>query len=512
MARREKDSETRNVGMRIRMRFTLLMSGSLAVVMAIAGYFLWRGSTTLAHNVQESTITAAALVTAQAAEVENEEYTLQARIAALKGVERMLGSEDVKLAEVRTDLIGQISRLEVQRGELGSFWKQEGSDAAKLEGGKVLRAPISFGKDGLNGMIYRVDKLDKRPYHLLVPAAAAPPDKALLGLIIGSVITVILVGAAVSVFVAGQVSGPLEEIVDDIRHISTGDLNHRTRSQGAGEIKLLARSIDRMTRNLAEAQENELALSIQSRELEVAAEVREALLPQTTPELEGYTFGAAHLGSNALWGDFHDFLEVGEGDARRVGLLVCNVSGKGLPGALVGATARAYLRSALASTSDVKAALQSVNRDLARDVKRGMYVSALYVVIDPVEAIVTVACAGHKMPLLRFTGEDGKMRTIQPEGIALAFDKGPIFDSRLDLTQHPIEPGDRLVLVNSGAAEIQNAEGKELGDKQLYRQIMKYGALPSEAFLDKLRAVFEVYSKGADLPRDISIVTVTREA
>jgi sigma-B regulation protein RsbU (phosphoserine phosphatase) len=297
-------------------------------------------------------------------------------------------------------------------------------------------------------------------------------------------------------------------MVEDIRQISTGDLKHRTRAKGGGEMSMLARSIDRMTKNLADARENELALSIRDRELAVAAEVREALLPQTTPAIGGYEIGATHISSQELWGDFHDFIEHDEGGG--VGLLVCDVSGKGLPGALVGATARSYLRTALKNASDVQQALRDVNRDLARDVKRGMYVSALYIVLDPKEGIATLVCAGHKMPLVRFTAEDGKVRVIQPEGIALAFDKGPIFDARLEVAQVPIEPGDRLVLVNTGAIEVTNAEGDELGDKPLFRLIMPHAALPTDEFLAKLRKELEAFADGGRLERDVSIVTLKR--
>jgi sigma-B regulation protein RsbU (phosphoserine phosphatase) len=322
------------------------------------------------------------------------------------------------------------------------------------------------------------------------------------------VLLVILVGTVVSLLVAAQVSGPLEDIVEDIRHISTGDLQYHSRARGSREVQMLARSIDRMTKSLADARENELALSIRDRELAVATEVREALLPQTTPAVAGYAIGAIHISSQELWGDFHDFIEVGADG--RVGLLVCDVSGKGLPGALVGATARSYLRSALKGASDVKAAMQAVNRDLARDVKRGMYVSALYVLLDPREGIATLICAGHKMPLVRFTAADGKVRVIQPEGIALAFDKGPIFDRRLEVAQVPIERGDRLVLVNTGATTVLNDEGQELGDKPLFAAIMKHGALPTEEFLARMRQTLEAFAQGGSLERDVSVVTVAR--
>jgi serine phosphatase RsbU (regulator of sigma subunit) len=272
-------------------------------------------------------------------------------------------------------------------------------------------------------------------------------------------------------------------------------------------MAVLGRSINKMTKTLAAARETEFELQVRQREVEVAGEVRQALFPHSAPTVAGYDLGAEHISSPELGGDFHDFVELGDG---RVGLLMCEVSGTGVPALLVGATARAYLRAELAAGGDLKAALQKINRQLARDVHRGAAVTAMYALVDPREGIATVACAGHKIPMLRYTAADKKLRTIQPEGIALGFDKGPVFDSRLVVEKVPIEHGDRLVIVNSGAVAIVDQKGVELGEKTLYGHVLRHGALDSAEFLERLRSVLEAYADGAALPRDVSIVTIAR--
>jgi serine phosphatase RsbU (regulator of sigma subunit) len=508
---KEKDKEEkdkgRTGGISMRTRFALMMSAALALVMAGAGLLLIRNASTISADVQETTLAKAALLSATAADSERVAREVDTELKVLETFGNMLRSRGPdKTAE---EVAARITTLEAYRKNMVPPWSQVEGETADLEGGRVQRMQVQFGDQSSPARLYRVARADTAPFHLLVAEAAAPtPGKALLGTIIGTVVLVILVGAGVSVWVAGQVSGPMEELVNDIRQISTGDLKHRTHARGSDELVSLARAIDRMTKNLAEARETELALSIRDRELEVATEVREALLPQTTPQLAGYEVGATQLSSPELWGDFHDFIEIDEG--RCLGLLVCDVSGKGLPGALVGATARSYLRSELAAGRDIKSAMQLVNRELARDVKRGMYVSALYVLVDPAEAIAHAVCAGHKIPLVRYSAADNKVRLIQPEGIALAFDKGPIFDRRLELARVPLEPGDRLVLVNSGAVEVKDAQGKELGEKPLFAHILKCAGLPTDQFLARMRAGLEGLAGEAGLPRAISIVTVAR--
>jgi serine phosphatase RsbU (regulator of sigma subunit) len=505
------ESELRVGGLKIWARFTLFMTIALTIVMAGAGFFLYRTSSKVAQTVQTTALLKSIELTAQSAKVDVKTAELLAERNLLANLERKLADDPPEAVEdFRSELVERRTVKEREIEGLEPYWKQVGQNVQNYNNGRVLATAIEFGPDKKRGTLFRYrESPDEPSFHMLLPADAGEASSGLLGLIVGVTILVILVGAGVSVVVANQVSGPLEEMVNDIRQISSGDLNHHTRSKGGGEIALLARSIDRMTRNLRDAQEAQLELQIREREVEVAGEVREALLPQKTPVVEGYDLGAVHMQSSELGGDFHDFLALAD-ERGRVGLMVCDVSGNGLPGALVGATARSYLRAELVNGRDVKESLQLINRQVAQDVKRGMYVTVLYVLVDPKEGIATVACAGHKIPLVRYTAEDKKVRLIQPEGIALGFDRGPVFDRSLEIQQVPIDPGDRLVLVNTGAVALSNPGGNELGEKPLYKQIMTLGGLSSDEFLARMRASLEKYAGGESLPRDISIVTIAR--
>ncbi len=373
----------------------------------------------------------------------------------------------------------------------------------------VERFPVTIGFEGTErATLYRFREKDTRPedeLRLLVPDRGNLGRK-MLGMIGGILVVVVLVGALVALWAANQVSAPIEQLVEDVRQIAKGNLAHRTRAVGTGEVELLARSIDRMTRDLQGAQEAQIELSVRERELALAGDVREALLPLATPLVPGYDLGAVRLSSATLGGDFHDFVVRADG---RVGLLVCEVSGQGVPAALVGATARSYLRSELDRSDDVAAAFQRINRWLAADVRRGMFVTALYALIEPEAARARVVCAGHKMPLLRFAAGDGTLRVVHPEGIALGFDKGPVFDRRLQVADVPLEPGDRLLLANSAPVAMKSAAGRELGEKAFYARVLKHAPLETTEFLKALRRDLEQFS-GGSVQHDVSLVTATR--
>lgn len=330
---------------------------------------------------------------------------------------------------------------------------------------------------------------------------------AMLRVIAGTFLAVLVIGAAISIWVADGVSKPVQGLIYDVRQIALGNLRHHTKARGPAELRLLARAINHMSADLAEGKETEFQLSVRQRELELATSVRNALLPEGTPLIEGYDLGAAFLSSPHFGGAFHEFVRRADG---LWGVLVGEVSGHGVPAALVGATARAYLCSELERVGEVADAFARVNRQLAGDMRRGMFVTALYALLDPAEGRVTVACAGHKIPLLRVCAADGQLRVVQPEGIALGFDKGSVFERRLQVVEVPIDPGDRLVLANSAPVRIQNAAGEELGEKAFYARVRKHCAPDTTQFLRALRRDLESHAGEAGFQEDISLVTLFR--
>ena len=510
-----RDTESRGGGLKIWARFTLFMTLALSVVMVGAGFFLYNTSSQVARNVQERTLLDSISVTAESARIDEQSHRLQAERDLLDDLVREIDNDAPgSMSELRSRLLDKIRRKVAALDALEPYWKQVSKTAKTHKGTHTTSTAIEYG-DGQRGTLfqYRDPRYgEAAPFRLLLPDSGDRTSSGLLGLIIGTTILVILVGAVVSVWVANQVSGPLEAIVDDVRQISSGDLNHRTRSKGAAELTLLARAIDKMTSNLRDAQETELELQIREREVEVAGEVADALQPGDVPYLDGYEMGAMQIPTEELGGDFYDFITI-DGDKRgRVGLLICDVSGKGLPGALVGATARSYLRAELRRGNDVAESFQLLNRQLVHDVRRGMYVTALYLLLDPTEGIATVACAGHKIPLVRFAAEDGKIRLIQPEGIALGFDKGPVFNRSLEIQQVPLDPGDRLVLANTGTVTLTNEAGVELGGKPFYKHVMALGGQPTDVFLAKLEAGFRKYAGEQPQGRDVTVVSIQRHA
>jgi len=478
MARAKKGSDLKLSGSNLGTRFSVQMSFALAVVMLGAGAFLYHQVLQKADEIQENAFVEAVQLQGplQQRVLEDQRRELTDLPALPQPPEAAQPKKDV---EVKTFSDSNVTRREVWYGE-------------------------GFKKDGF---LYQFQ--DVIPPLVVSAETKERAGQGLLSLIIVVTALVILVGTCVAYLIGRSVSRPLQMIVDDIGLIAAGDLRHRTRVRAGGEIMMLAKSIDRMAGNLEEAQTAQMELSKREREVALAGEVREALLPDAPPAVAGYDLGAQHVASSSPGGDFHDFIELPGG---KKGLLVCEVSGRGIPGALVGAIARSYLRAELAQGGDLAQALSRANREIARDVRRGMYVTAMYVVLDPAQAIATVACAGHKLPLVRISASDGKVRLAQPEGIALGFDKGPVFDRALAVQQMPIEPGDRFLIATTGPVRVKNPKGEELGEKAFYRLVLQHARSDTATMLASLKRALEAYAAGEPFPSDLSIVSVSRKA
>jgi methyl-accepting chemotaxis protein len=289
---RKKESELSLSGQSLASRFALTMSISLAVVMLIAGAFLYSRMVSAAQLVQEKTFI--------------EATRLQGPL-----LEQL---RDDHQAEIREKVYGE--KPDPNKKRIENPVAIPNSPTESFANGEVKRADVLYGENRqTRGHMY-VYKDIMPP--LLVPATAKDSaGEGLLPIILGVTLFVILIGALVAYWVGAAVSRPLELIVGDIAQISRGDLRHRTRVRAGGEVMLLAKSIDRMAGNLEQAQAAQLELSVREREIALAGDVREALLPQTTPAIPGYDLASLHIDSPTPGGDFHEFIELPEG---RVGL------------------------------------------------------------------------------------------------------------------------------------------------------------------------------------------------
>jgi sigma-B regulation protein RsbU (phosphoserine phosphatase) len=316
----------------------------------------------------------------------------------------------------------------------------------------------------------------------------------------------ILAGAGISFALGKRITLPLTKLQDDIRIVASGDLRHHTRTHSRDEIGELARTFDSMTQNLAEVQELERQAAATQRQATVAAEVAQSLVPTALPEIAGYDRAGVHHAAEDMPGEIFDVVPMADG---RFGLLVARASGSGVPATLVMAMARSFLRSLSERETDPGALLREVNRRLSGDLRKGMYVEVVLVVIEAGRGHLSLASAGGA-PIYHYHAETESVSVIHSEGIALGFDAGPVFDKTLNVLEREMLPGDRIVLLTRGLLEVEGADGEPLGEKRFGALVKREGPTAAESFVGRIDATLTKFHHSAELESDVTLITLGR--
>ncbi|MBI4588326.1 MAG: SpoIIE family protein phosphatase [Candidatus Rokubacteria bacterium] len=190
-----------------------------------------------------------------------------------------------------------------------------------------------------------------------------------------------------------------------------------------------------------------------SRELEVAREIQMSLLPKVPPPVHGVELGAVLYSSETVSGDFYDFLTMPDGT---LGISVGDVSGKGIPAALLMIMVRTLFRVTAADGESPGKVLSRINRYLSRDIPPTMFVTMFFCVLGPGRQLI-YGDAGHVKPVLLRPGQPP--RPLEAEGMML----GILDDPEFDEGTIQLDPGDLLALYTDGVVESVGPDGRMLG-------------------------------------------------
>jgi sigma-B regulation protein RsbU (phosphoserine phosphatase) len=204
-------------------------------------------------------------------------------------------------------------------------------------------------------------------------------------------------------------------------------------------------------------------LSIET-ELETARQIQSSILPEKVPELENLRLAASYYPMTAVAGDFYQFVR---SDDRHLGILVADVSGHGIPAALISSMIKVAMQSVSLHAHDPAQVLAGLNRILWSEA-HGQFASAAYVWIDTENRKALYSAAGHP-PLLCWRNAKGELQRIESNG--LLFGVAP--DSEYPVCSVPLEPSDRFLLYTDGVIETENAAGEAFGDLQVERVVRR---------------------------------------
>jgi serine phosphatase RsbU (regulator of sigma subunit) len=222
---------------------------------------------------------------------------------------------------------------------------------------------------------------------------------------------------------------------------------------------------------------NERELATIARELETARQIQSFILPQKTVDIKGIHLAAHYVPMASVAGDFYDFARV---DEKRLGILVADVSGHGVPASLISSMVKIAFASQLPHADDPARVLAGINQVLCGKLESD-FVTAGYLFMDTEKQSFTYAGAGHP-PLFLWRASEQKIYEYREKGVIL----GQFEDARYQNINLELKPGDRFLQYTDGIIEATNAAGEIFGWDNFKKFISSRASLPAGQFADDL--------------------------
>jgi sigma-B regulation protein RsbU (phosphoserine phosphatase) len=302
------------------------------------------------------------------------------------------------------------------------------------------------------------------------------------------------------------ITRPVDELKAGATALGAGNLDYRVDLKTGDEFEDLAVSFNTMAGDLRTNIENLRRTTAEkeryTKELEIAKEIQDTFLPESTPDIPGIGIAAATIPAMEIGGDFYDFIPVGKG---RWGIVMADVSGKGISAALFMALSRTLLHVSGGIANDPTAAIRQANQWIYEDGRSSMFVTVFYGVLDPAGMQFSYVNAGHNPPLL--VREDRVQELCKSRGIAL----GVVPDVSIASATLDLRHGDILVLYTDGVTEAFNGINEAFGEERLKDFVLANRVKPARALLDALVAEIRRFAGGAAQSDDITLVVVKVE-
>jgi serine phosphatase RsbU (regulator of sigma subunit) len=249
---------------------------------------------------------------------------------------------------------------------------------------------------------------------------------------------------------------------------------------------------------------DQLSLMRQSteQELRLARSIQRASLPREVPQLGGWQISRYYQPAREVGGDFYDFHPLSEG---RLGLVVGDATGKGVPAALVMSTTCGMLRLAAQSSSSLGEMLQRVNETLFPYIPANMFVTCFYAVLEPNSGSLSYANAGHDLPYLRHG--DGDAEELRARGMPLGLMPGMGYEEG----ETSLREGDGVLFYSDGLVEAHDPKGEMFGFPRLRRLVAEHAEERSLGdFL--MEELYTFVEEGWEQEDDITLLTLRRSA
>jgi serine phosphatase RsbU (regulator of sigma subunit) len=250
--------------------------------------------------------------------------------------------------------------------------------------------------------------------------------------------------------------------------------------------------------------EEEIKVQSLEKELAVGRQIQLSLLPKSAPEVLGWQWATFYKAAREVSGDFYDFFRL-PGEPYRLGMVIADVVGKGVPAALFMARTSTMIRAAALEGASPSAALTRANDLILKDRRSELFLTAFYAALDPGSGRLVYADAGHNRPLwLRFA--TGQLRELAGRGFVL----GALDTIELEERVIDVEPGDYMIFYTDGVTEAMDNAHQPFGEERLRRVVKATTGASAQEMLEAIVDAVLAFSGSAPQSDDVTLFVVRR--
>ncbi len=307
-------------------------------------------------------------------------------------------------------------------------------------------------------------------------------------------------------FMGNMFVTPIKKITEEINRVGKEGTAGSFHFAGFGEFAEISTAFNKMMREIKQSQVRLTDQARLKREMQLAQNIQQTLLPRQVPESEGFEIAAKYNAAMEVGGDYYDFFYV---DEHSIGIVVGDVSGKGVGGAFVMSIVRTALRLEARGNKNASEVLKKLNATLDGEFKKGMYITLFYVILDSKKRVVNYASAGHT-PMILYRSETNLLYKLNPKGfpIGLNLGDGRVFRKNITNEKVSLSRGDLLFVYTDGITEAMNTDREEFGEDRLMSFIREHRELSVNAFSQQLVDEIKNFTRGHPQNDDITFVVI----
>ena len=433
--------------------------------------------------------------------------------------ERLREETGIRLGAA-TALPIQDARVLIPRGRLLEQRTTPEADATSALGeGWVAFFDVRDWERGATNVATIAIQLNVRDIYDRITALSAQRQFGQVLLLILAVIGVLFLTIQFVAFVIGfvlarQITGAVHDLFTGTEHLRNRNFMHQIPVRARDQLGELAESFNVMTGEVTKLLIENADKARMEQEMFAAREIQQKLLPSGPLSVPGLTILAFCEPAREVAGDYYDFLHISD---TKLGVLIADVSGKGLPAGLYMAQLKVLVQSLARTHPSPRDFLKAINRVVADNIDSKSFITMSYAVIDLERREMILARAGH-CPLIRIPGTaPAGLRRAEihaPDGLVLGLkiDNGEMFDAMIQEISIPLATDDLIVFFTDGISETMNDAFDCYGEPRLAKVLEQYAHLPFEQLRSFIFADLRSFAGEADQHDDMTMIMVKVEA